>query len=663
MDPTPQSEPIDKPATIAEPTFQPVQVPQSLLQPPPPAEKLLPTINSPADLRKLSIDKLPVLAAELRDFMIDAVSKNGGHLAPSLGATDLTVALHYCFDTPADKLIWDVGHQAYAHKILTGRREQFATLRQHGGISGFPRRSESPYDALSAGHASTSVSVGLGMALARDLRHETHRVVVVIGDGALSGGLSFEGLNNIGTHATDITVVLNDNEMSISRNVGALSRYLTRVITDKRYNRLKTEIWNRLGHSNAGKSIRQIVQSVDAAVKHVVIPGKLFEDLGLRYFGPVDGHNIAQMIEVFRAIREAGPGPKLVHVLTKKGKGYSFAEDDATAYHGVASFSRSTGTPVKSSADQPTFSEVFGTTLVDIGRGRQDVVAITAAMPDGTKLSHFREAFPGRFFDVGIAESHAVTFAAGLAIAGLTPVVALYSTFLQRAYDQIIHDVALDGLHVVFAIDRAGLVGDDGPTHHGMFDLSFLRSVPGATIMAPADVAELRHMLYTAIVHLKGPVFIRYPRGSGPAVGGLDEPLRAIEPPAPRVLREGREVAVVSIGHFAVPARELCDELARQGLSPTLVDARFVKPLDTGFYTKLCAKHSRIITLEPNTLAGGFGSAVLELVSQIAPRNGPAVLRLGYPDAFVSHGSVEQLRRDVGLDAASIVAQVKKFLG
>ncbi len=620
---------------------------------------ILSRIQSPENLRELPPEKLPALAEEIRDLMIETVSLRGGHLAPSLGAVDLTLALHFAFNTPDDKLIWDVGHQAYAHKIITGRRNQFNSLRQYGGISGFPRVGESEYDSLSVGHASTSISAALGMAVARDLRGEKHKIVAVIGDGAMSGGLAFEGLNNISSRGTGMIIVLNDNEMSISPNVGALSRYFTRVITDKRYNRLKSEIWTRLGQSNVGKSIRSAVQSIDDAVKHVVIPGKLFEDMGLRYIGPVDGHNITEMIDVFRSIRETAGGAVLVHVLTKKGKGYSFAENDATKFHGISSFSRSTGTPLKASGGSPTYSQVFGSALVEIGREHEDVVAITAAMPDGTKLSQFRDAFPQRFFDVGIAEEHATTFAAGLALSGLKPVVALYSTFLQRAYDQILHDIALDKLHVVFCVDRAGLVGDDGPTHHGMFDLSFLRTVPGATIMAPRDERELRNMVYTAVLHTDGPVFVRYPRGSG--VGAPTDDAFETVPNEPAVLREGKGCAVISAGHFFTAAERICDVLRDDGFTPTLIDARYVKPLNETFYSRVWRTHSHIVTLEPNSLAGGFGSALVELLADAEPKRKPSLLRIGYPDSFVAHGNVKNLLEEHGLDTESLIARVRSF--
>lgn len=621
---------------------------------------LLDSIKSPSDLRALPIEKLSKVAEEIRDLMIEVVSTSGGHLAPSLGTVELTIALHYVFNTPIDKLVWDVGHQAYAHKILTGRKEQFSTLRQFGGISGFPRVSESEYDAMSVGHASTSISAALGMALGRDLNKQTHSVVAVIGDGALSGGLAFEGLNNAGSSSTNITIILNDNEMSISKNVGALSRYLTRVITDKRYNKIKTEIWDRLGNTGVGKGIRNLVSSLDDIVRHIVIPGKLFEDMGLRYLGPIDGHNISEMIDLFHFVKNAN-GPQLVHVLTKKGKGYSFAENDATKYHGVGSFSRSTGAVIKSNTQLPTFSDVFGKTIVDIARRRDDVVAITAAMRDGTKLTEFSKEFPDRFFDVGIAEGHAVTFAAGLAIKGLCPVVTLYSTFLQRAYDQIIHDVALDNHHVVFCIDRAGLVGDDGPTHHGMFDLSFLRTIPNAVIMAPRNENELRHMLYTAIESPSGPFFIRYPRGTGDGTP-LDDHYKKLPVGVPQEISNGKDIAVISIGNFFHIAQDVCDNLKTQGFSPALIDAQFVKPLDRVSFSSVFSRYSVILSIENNSVAAGFGAALLELANDLDLDRAPYILRFGLPDVFVTHGELDILLKNLNLDAESITSKTVSFI-
>ncbi|NLL15161.1 MAG: 1-deoxy-D-xylulose-5-phosphate synthase [Fibrobacter sp.] len=619
---------------------------------------LLETINSPADLKKLPIEKLPQLASEIRDFMIEVVSHTGGHLAPSLGTVELTLALHYCFNSPEDKLIWDVGHQAYCHKIITGRKDRFNTLRQFNGISGFPRTSESEHDILSVGHASTSISGALGFAMGRDILQKKQSVIAIIGDGALTGGLALEGLNNLGSKNTSMTVILNDNEMSISRNVGALSRYLTRVITDKRYTRIKSEIWGLLGGSNVGKSIRSIMRGIDDALKHLVIPGKLFEDMGLRYLGPIDGHNIPEMIEVFNSIKNL-PSPQLVHIVTRKGKGYSFAEKDAIKYHGISCFSRDTGEVTKASGKPPTYSEIFGRTMIELASKRSDIVAITAAMPDGTKLTQFSKEFPDRFFDVGIAEGHAVTFAAGLAHQGLRPVIAVYSTFVQRAFDQIMHDVALDKLNVVICLDRAGLVGDDGPTHHGMFDLSFLRSVPGLTIMAPRDENQLRNMLYTAVNSINGPVCIRYPRGCGLGVP-IDNEFQIVSP-VPEVIRQGQNLAIVSIGDFFSIANSVCENLTQLGYNPTLVDARFAKPLNIEFYTQLFSTHHHIITMENNTITGGFGSAVLELAHTLDIEL-PRFLRIGLPDEFVCHGDNQLIFRELKLDKDSLTERISNFV-
>lgn len=621
---------------------------------------LLESINSPDDLRKMDKKQLPQLADEIREFIIDIVSKYGGHLAPSLGAVELAIALHYCYNTPEDKLIWDVGHQAYAHKILTGRRKIFNTLRQYGGVSGFPRTSESEYDAASTGHASTSISVGLGIAKARDILGKNFHVVSIIGDGSISGGLAFEGLNNLGTLSTNMTIILNDNEMSISRNVGALSRYLTRIITDKRYNKLKTDVWELLGHmSNVGIKIRSLVHDIDDAVKHFLTPGKFFEDIGIRYIGPIDGHNISDLIGVLKFAKQTASGPILIHVLTKKGKGYSFAENDATKFHGIGKFSKINGKTSKSKSSSPSYSDIFGKALVEIAKNEKDIVAITAAMPDGTGLQYFRDTFPERFFDVGIAEGHAVTFSAGLALQGLKPVVTIYSTFLQRAFDHVIHDVALDKLNVVFCMDRAGIVGNDGPTHHGTFDLSYLRAIPGATIMAPSNESELRNMLYTALKNIKGPVFIRYPRGSGPGIG-INEPMTAIPLHQPNITRSGKRCAIVAIGEYHQSAEKACTILEKDNISPALVDARFVKPLDGEFYSKLFKDYSHIITLESNSLRGGFGSAILELASEQNQKT--KILNLGYPDEFITHGSNKKLLKELKLSPEDIAEKIKEFL-
>jgi 1-deoxy-D-xylulose-5-phosphate synthase len=624
--------------------------------------KLIETINSPDDLRRLDQEQLPAVAEEIRSLMLENVSQSGGHLSSSLGAVDLTVALHYSFNTPDDKLVWDVGHQAYAHKILTGRRDQFKHLRQFGGISGFPRISESPYDAVSVGHASTSISAALGLAIGRDLRKEKHLVVAIIGDGSLSGGLAFEGLNNLGSLSTNMIIVLNDNKMSISRNVGALSRYLTRVITDKRYKKIKDEVWELTGRlAIFGKRIRSLVRSIDEAVKHFVIPGKLFEDMGIRYFGPVDGHNIAKLVEVFRFVKENTAGPVLVHVITTKGKGYSFAENDSTKFHGISRFCLDTGSVVAKAKGRPNYSDLFGRTLADIARGRPDVVAITAAMPDGTGLACFGKEFPDRLFDVGIAEQHAVTFAAGLALKGLKPVVALYSTFLQRAFDQIVHDVALDNLNVTFCIDRAGIVGEDGPTHHGMLDLSFVRSIPNVLMMAPRNGSELVRMLYTAMSYTAGPVFIRYVRGSIPEET-LDNDHSEIPLYEPEVIIRGSLVAIVAVGDMVQQAQQACDLLRKDGISPTLINARFVKPLSQQFYEKLFLSHSFVVTIESNSTTGGFGSGVLECASACHVPRLPKFLQLGYPDVFIEHGGNSDILKKIGLDPESIARRIAELI-
>lgn len=620
---------------------------------------LLESIKSISDLRQLEIKQLNQLAKEIREFMIDVVSKCGGHLAPSLGAVELTIALHYCYDTPHDKIIWDVGHQSYAHKILTGRKEQFHTLRQYDGISGFPRTTESEFDAVSTGHASTSISNALGIAKARDIKGEKYHVVAVIGDGSLSGGLAFEGLNNLGIHSTDMTVILNDNEMSIAKNVGALSRYLTRIITDKRFNKIKSDVWELLGNmSNVGKKIRSMVHSIDEMLKRLVTPGKFFEDMGIRYVGPIDGHNIDEVVGVLKFAQQSSPGPLLIHALTKKGKGYSFAEKNATKYHGIGKFSRSTGIDAAKSPN-PSYSEIFGKALVEIAEEEKDIIAITAAMPDGTGLDIFRDKFPERFFDVGIAEEHAVTFAAGLAHQGLKPVVALYSTFLQRTFDQLVHDVALDHLNVVFCIDRAGLVGDDGPTHHGTLDISFLRTIPGVTIMAPSSELELRNMLFTAINDITGPVFIRYPRGAGRGLSAQED-MTKIPLHDPVIVKNGKDCLLIGLGDQVHTAEKISEMLENDSITATVIDARFIKPLAEKYYIELFRTYTHIVTLESNTTIGGFGSAILELAEK--QKNRPKVLITGYPDRFITHGNKDKLLANLNLTPKALARRIKTFL-
>ncbi|MDZ7338399.1 MAG: 1-deoxy-D-xylulose-5-phosphate synthase [candidate division KSB1 bacterium] len=611
---------------------------------------LLDRINSPADLRNLDIPELCQLAKELREFIVSTVSCTGGHLAPSLGVVELTLALHYVFDTPRDKIIWDVGHQSYPHKILTGRREQFATLRQWGGISGFPRREESPYDVFGTGHASTSISAALGIACARDLAKEDYAVVAVIGDGSMSGGLAFEGLNNAGALKRDLLVILNDNRMSISRNVGALAEYLTQLITAPAYNVLKRDIWELTGKlSHLGGHIRTAVRRLEEGLKALVVPGLLFERLGFRYFGPIDGHNLALLVRVLHEVRRL-KGPIFLHVLTTKGKGYEPAEKDAPRFHGLGPFKIHTGETAAPHKNR-TYTEVFGETMVEIAAKRPKVVGITAAMELGTGLWRLHEAFPDRFFDVGIAEAHAVTFAGGLATQGLKPVVAIYSTFLQRAYDQIIHDIALQKLPVVFALDRGGLVGDDGPTHHGSFDLSYLRSVPNLVVAAPKDENELRHLLWTAVDY-DGPIALRYPRGEGVGVP-MDSDPALVPIGTSECLRSGQDIAFLALGPLVYRCLEVAERLAKQDIDCTVINARFLKPLDELMLRQVAERHQLLVTAEDNTVVGGFGSAVGEWLADHGFGH-VRLLRLGLPDQFVPHGTLKELHAHVGLDVEGI---------
>ncbi len=622
--------------------------------------ELLKKVDSPADLKNLTIPDLARLAHELREFMIQNVSETGGHLAPSLGAVELTLALHYVFETPKDKIVWDVGHQAYGHKILTGRRDHFHTLRQYGGISGFVKPEESEYDTFGVGHASTGISAGLGMACARDHLGQDHKVVVVVGDGALSCGLSFEGLNNAGALGKDLIVILNDNEMSISRNVGALSRYLTDVITAPLYNRIKADIWELTGRMRRiGRRVRSAVSRLDQGLKAFVVPGIFFERLGFRYIGPVDGHNLSRLIHVLTEVRKFH-GPILVHVLTKKGKGYKYAEEDAPRFHGLGPFDVQTGRSKKKS-QVPSYSQVFGETVVNIVSKNPKVVGITAAMSIGTGLVQLADAFPDRFYDVGIAEGHAVTFAAGLAISGMRPIVAIYSTFLQRAYDMIVHDVAIQRLPVIFALDRAGIVGDDGPTHQGVFDLTYMRHVPNMVVMAPKDEDELQDMLWTAVAYEKGPISVRYPRGTAVGVPRKSEP-EILPIGKAEVLRTGKDVAVVAIGSMVYPALDAADLLDQQGVSAEVVNARFAKPLDEELLLDLAERFKVIVTVEENALQGGFGSAVAEFYVDRG-FTGLRLVRLGVPDVFVEQGERKLLLHKLGLDGEGIAKRTLEALG
>lgn len=618
----------------------------------------LDSIHSPQDLKKLPPEALPALAAEIRDRIVHVVSKNGGHLAPSLGTVELTVALHYVFDTPRDVLIWDVGHQSYGHKILTGRNERFETLRQEGGLSGFPRRAESEYDAFGTAHASTAISAGLGFACARDLAKETHKVVAVVGDGALTGGLAFEGLNQAGVVGTDLLVVLNDNSMSISPNVGAISRYLTRITSAPVYRRLETDVWELLGKVPAGGKARALARRIKESMKNLVLPNILFEEFGFKYYGPIDGHDLPNLIEVLKQLKEI-KGPVLLHTLTRKGKGYRFAEEDSRKYHGVASFDKLTGTSAKKPS-APTYTEVYGQTLCELAAKDPGIVAITAAMPDGTGLAKFATTYPERFHDVGIAEQHGTCFAAGLAAAGAKPFATIYSTFLQRAYDQIVHDVAVQSLPVRFALDRAGLVGEDGATHHGAFDIAYLRCLPGFVLMAPKDENEFRHMLATMAGYSGGPIAVRYPRGSGLGVSMDPEP-RALRIGEGELLESGEDLTLVAYGSMVATARAAAKLLAVSGIRAAVINARFAKPLDERLILEWARRTGRVATLEEAALPGGFGDAVLELVTRTA---GPSVraIRFGIPDRFFDHGARDALLRHAGLDAPSIAREIERWI-
>ncbi|AAR34016.1 1-deoxy-D-xylulose-5-phosphate synthase [Geobacter sulfurreducens] len=620
---------------------------------------LLDTITCPADLKKIPRDQLPALAEEIRAFLLETVSRTGGHLASNLGVVELSIALHYCFDSPTDRFVWDVGHQAYTHKILTGRRDRFHTQRQYGGISGFPKRSESSHDAFDTGHSSTSISAGLGMAMARELRGGSNKVVAVIGDGSMTGGIAFEALNQAGHLKKNLIVVLNDNEMSISPNVGAFSSFVSRKLTGSYFRELKKEVQGLLQNIPAiGKDILQFARRAENSLKGFLTPGMLFEALGFDYIGPIQGHNLPQLLEVFENARGLD-GPVVVHVMTTKGKGYVPAETNPSAFHGVGPFDVATGKTTGSKPGAASYTGIFGDTLAQLARENEKIVAITAAMPDGTGLTGFAKEFPERFFDVGIAEQHAVTFAAGLAAEGFRPVTAIYSTFLQRAYDQVFHDVCLQNLPVVFALDRGGVVGDDGPTHHGVFDLSYLRHLPGMTLMAPKDENELRHMLKTAVSH-DGPIALRYPRGAGCGIP-LDQELREIPIGTGEILAEGDDVAIIAIGITVLPALEAARTLAEKGIRATVINARFVKPLDREMILQAARRTGCIITAEENALQGGFGSAVLELLADEG-MTGVRVKRLGIPDRFVEQGPQPQLRADLGIDAAGIAAATEAFL-
>ena len=620
---------------------------------------LLEKINSPADLKKLKPGDFPALAEEIRELIIEVVSKTGGHLSSNLGVVELTIALHYLFDAPKDKIVWDTSNQTYTHKLLTGRRNEFPTLRQYGGLSGFAKREESVYDVFNAGHAGTGMSAAVGIAEARDLRGEDYKVICVVGDGALTAGMSYEGLNHAGASKKDLLVILNDNEMSISKNVGALSSYLNRIITGQFVTRLKAEAKSILrAIPKIGASVIKAVERVEESAKGLIAPGILFEELGFRYVGPIDGHNITHLLETLENVKKL-KGPILVHVITKKGLGYEPAETDSVFFHSAPPFIRETGEPRKRSSI-PSYTTVFSNTLIKLAKEDKRIVGITAAMCDGTGLGKFAKEFPDRYYDVGIAEQHAVTFAAGLAVQGLKPVVGIYSTFLQRAYDQVLHDVCVQNLPVVLCIDRGGLVAEDGTTHHGVFDYAYLRHIPNMTVMAPKDENELQHMIKTAIDH-PGPIAVRYPRGSGVGV-----PLAKVIQPIPigqgDLLLEGDELAIIAVGypvHQALKAAAILEEEA--GIRVSVVNARFVKPLDRSLICRVAQRSKYLITAEEHALQGGFGSAVLECLADedIRPL---AIRRIGIPDQFVDQGPQDLLRQKHGITVGRIVAEAKDLL-
>jgi len=620
--------------------------------------RILDRVGGPEDLKRLTIPELTELASEIREKIISVVSSTGGHLAPSLGAVELAIAIHYVFDSPRDRIVWDVGHQAYAHKILTGRRDRFQTLRQEGGLSGFPRPSESQHDAFGTGHGSTSISAALGMSCARDAMGEDFHVVAVIGDGALTGGLSFEGLNQAGGLGRRLIVIINDNKMSISHNVGALAKYMTRLISGPTYRKFEANLWNLLGRiPYLGPTARHMAGRVTESIKGLLVPGTIFEELGFKYYGPIDGHALPDLIAVLKQLKEVRV-PVILHTLTTKGKGYRFAEQNACQFHGIGAFDKVTGTEEKKSKF-PTYTDVFGGAIVEIGSRFDKVVAVTAAMKDNTGLTQFAEKFPGRFFDVGMAEGHAVTFAAGLATRGLVPVVAIYSTFLQRAFDHMAHDVALQKLKVVFVVDRAGVVGQDGPTHHGCLDLVYLRAIPGLTVMSPRDERELRDMLYTAVASLSGPSAIRFPRSEG--VGSdLGAAMKEIPIGKCEILRKGNDVALCAIGSMVNPCLEAARILSESGVEATVVNARFAKPLDEEGIVRVATECGRIVTVEEGTLAGGFGSGVLECLER--QRACVNAKRLGIPDAFVEHAGRQALLAHMGLTPEGIAGEVSSWL-
>lgn len=629
------------------------------------AGKLLARIKTPDDLRQLTEDQLPQLSKELRQYIIDLVSKRGGHFGASLGVVELTVALHYIFNTPYDQLVWDVGHQAYGHKILTGRREVFHTNRIYGGISGFPKRSESEYDAFGVGHSSTSISAALGMAVAANRKNENRHTVAVIGDGAMTAGLAFEGLNHAGIEKSNLLVVLNDNCMSIDPNVGALKDYLSDITTSHTYNKVKDEVWKLLGKiSMFGPDAQKIVSKVSDAMKTALLKqSNLFESLQFRYFGPIDGHDVDRLVKVMRDLKDI-PGPKILHVLTTKGKGFKFSEEgNPTLWHAPGLFDKTTGKIIKAVSSEPQapkYQDVFGHTMVELAEKNEKIMGITPAMPTGCSLNIMMKAMPDRAFDVGIAEQHAVTFSAGLATQGMIPFCNIYSSFMQRAYDQVVHDVALQNLHVVFCLDRGGLAGSDGPTHHGNFDLAYFRCIPNMVVSAPMNESELRNLMYTAQLEKNAmPISIRYPRGQG-VMPEWRTPFEEIQIGTGRKICDGKDIAILTIGHPGNFAVEACTELKKSGVDAAHYDMRFVKPLDEKLLHEVFSKFDKVITVEDGTIVGGLGSAVIEFMADHG--YSAEVKRLGIPDKWIEHGEQPELWKECGFDAEAITATAKAMV-
>ncbi len=621
---------------------------------------MLENIHSPADLKGLSVEQLKALASEMRETIVKQVAAKGGHLASSLGTVDLTLAIHTVYNAPVDKVVWDTGHQAYPHKLVTGRYKEFHTLKQFGGLSGFLKREESPYDAFGAGHATTSLSAALGMAAARTKLGKDYDVIGIIGDGSMTGGMAYEALNNAGEIDEKVVFILNDNKMSISKNVGAISKYLNRILVNPTYNKVKDELWDLAGKLPQGKHIQKLMARADRGIRRMIVPGGFFEDLGIRYFGPVDGHDIEALIEILGAVKEL-PGPNLIHVVTTKGYGWDKSEADSIKWHASNPFDIESGKLKAAPAATPGLTKVFGEAITELAQKDKRIIGITGAMPEGCGLNIMAKALPDRVYDVGIAEEYAVTFAAGAACDGLKPVVAIYSTFLQRAFDQVVHDVAIQHLNVTFVLDRAGLVGLDGPTHHGAMDLSYLGMIPGMVILAPSDEKELRNLLHTALQYNEGPIAVRYPRGNA-TEPDAKLPFETLPIGLPKVVEEGEDVLILAVGHMLAHARKAVEALRAEGLKPTVVDVRTVKPLNREAYEALFARHRAVLTVEDNVLHGGYGTTVALLLNDLGRRDLP-LGHVALPDEFVTHGEIPVLHRILGMDSEGIRKKAHELLG